>query len=230
MILSHRHRFIFIKTKKTGGTSVELALSRLCGPDDILTPTTADDEPLREGFGPRNFRVPRSAWPLSARVKVALGLARARHQSFHSHMTARQIRAMLPAEVWRDYVKLTIERNPWDRQVSLYYWHFRNKTDKPSFDDFIEKPWLRKYSKNWSIYAVGGKPSAEIVLRYESLEEDFAAALKRLGLSETLELPEAKSGVRPRGEADYRAHYSARTRATVGRWYAREIEAFGYAF
>ncbi len=31
MIISHEHKFIFLKTKKTAGTSVELALTRLCG-------------------------------------------------------------------------------------------------------------------------------------------------------------------------------------------------------
>lgn len=32
MIVSHRYRYIFIKTKKTAGTSIEIALSRHCGP------------------------------------------------------------------------------------------------------------------------------------------------------------------------------------------------------
>ena len=30
MIVSHKHRFIFLKSQKTGGTSLELALSRIC--------------------------------------------------------------------------------------------------------------------------------------------------------------------------------------------------------
>jgi hypothetical protein len=38
MIVSHRHRFIFIKTHKTAGSSMEMALAPLCGPDDIVTP------------------------------------------------------------------------------------------------------------------------------------------------------------------------------------------------
>jgi hypothetical protein len=35
MILSHRYRFIFLKTGKTAGTSVEIALSEYCGAEDI---------------------------------------------------------------------------------------------------------------------------------------------------------------------------------------------------
>ena len=37
MIVSHKHKFIFIKTKKTASSSTECALSAVCGPDDILT-------------------------------------------------------------------------------------------------------------------------------------------------------------------------------------------------
>ena len=37
MIISHRYKFIFIKTHKTAGSSMEMALGPLCGPDDIIT-------------------------------------------------------------------------------------------------------------------------------------------------------------------------------------------------
>jgi hypothetical protein len=38
MILSHDRRLIFIKTQKTAGSSLELSLSQICGPTDIITP------------------------------------------------------------------------------------------------------------------------------------------------------------------------------------------------
>jgi len=40
MILSHKHKFIFLKTKKTASTSLEIALSKICGKDDIVTPVS----------------------------------------------------------------------------------------------------------------------------------------------------------------------------------------------
>ena len=37
MIISHRHRFIFVRTEKTAGSSVEQALAEVCGPEDVIT-------------------------------------------------------------------------------------------------------------------------------------------------------------------------------------------------
>ena len=38
MIISHRHRFIYVKARKVAGTSVEVALAKHCGDADIVTP------------------------------------------------------------------------------------------------------------------------------------------------------------------------------------------------
>ena len=66
MIVSHKYRFIFLKTKKTAGTSIELALTKLCSEDDIVTPLTEVDEAARAGgMGARNWE--RHGWWQSQR-------------------------------------------------------------------------------------------------------------------------------------------------------------------
>jgi hypothetical protein len=60
MIISHEHKFIFLKTRKMAGTSIEIALSRFCGDEDIITPINVPDERLRETLcyrGLQNFDV-----------------------------------------------------------------------------------------------------------------------------------------------------------------------------
>ena len=61
MIVSRKHKFIFIKGKKVGGTSLEIALSKFLAATDIVTPIVPEDEAIREALhyvGPRNYRVP----------------------------------------------------------------------------------------------------------------------------------------------------------------------------
>lgn len=39
MIISHRHKFIFVHLGRTGGRSLTLELAKDCGPEDVITPT-----------------------------------------------------------------------------------------------------------------------------------------------------------------------------------------------
>jgi hypothetical protein len=58
MIISHKHKFIFIKTFKVSGTSMEIALSNYLGKQDIITPINLEDEILRykkTGIFPKNY-------------------------------------------------------------------------------------------------------------------------------------------------------------------------------
>jgi len=45
MIISHQHEFIFIKTRKTAGSSIEKYLVPYLGPNDICTGSEADGTP-----------------------------------------------------------------------------------------------------------------------------------------------------------------------------------------
>jgi hypothetical protein len=44
MLLSYKNKFVFIKNKKVAGTSVEMALSSICGDDDIISLISPKDE------------------------------------------------------------------------------------------------------------------------------------------------------------------------------------------
>ena len=51
MIISHEHRFIFVKTHKTAGSSLEVALARECAAGDIVSHM---EDNIASGL-PRNY-------------------------------------------------------------------------------------------------------------------------------------------------------------------------------
>lgn len=234
MILSNRHRFVFVKTRKTAGTSVELALSAICGPDDVITPVSRPDERLRAGRGPQNHLLPRAErrwdWPLHLLVgrtnREVPGLTR-----FWPHMAAGRIRAAIGPALFDGFEIVTVERNPWDREVSNYHWVHRNrKGPRPDFETYVLDERLNVAFRNFEAYSIDGRIVAGRVLRYERLAEDFAAWMADLGIDPPPVLPHAKAGHRPDTNRPYREDHTDATRRAIATRYAREIAAFGYEF
>jgi hypothetical protein len=204
MLVSHSHRFIYIKTKKTAGTSVEVVLQRYCLPEGIE---------LEEKTGS---------------VVSAAGIVGARlfddpvNPDWYNHMPAVEIAEKLGADLWARYTKLCVVRNPWDKMVSWYWYHNAGI-------DF--RRWLPDHlMSDAHLYRhADGRLAVDFVLRYENLAGDLAEAFRRLRIEDPPPpLPRLKSGYRPKG--DYRDYYDAATRAMVSALYAREIEEFGYRF
>src|SRR4051812_7001975 len=119
MIISHKYKFIFIKTKKTAGTSIEIALSKYLDKGDIITKINEED--MREGLGypgPQNYRVP--YWKYTFEDLKRL-LFQRQLCVFYNHAPATYIRKYIGEKVWNSYYKFCFERNPWDKTVSSYF-------------------------------------------------------------------------------------------------------------
>lgn len=213
VIASHAHRFIFTKTRKTAGTSVEIALSKVCGPDDIITLISPEDEVLRKasgGRGPQNYESP----PLPRKA--------------FNHMSARLARDAVGHDTWRKYYKFAIERNPWDAVVSLYYWKYKDLPELPDFDQYVDEVWIEQLANNKRMYRIRGRIAVDRVLRYERLADEFAEVWEHLGLPGEPELPRAKGQARPEGH--YRDLYTPASRERVRQVFSDTIDAFGYEF
>jgi hypothetical protein len=228
MIVSHEHRFIFMKSQKTGGTSLELALSRICGEDDIITPLPERHKLEREqfgGVGPRNFDVPIYRHRLQ---DLALILKRRGRRSFWQHSLAREARAWLAPSVWRDYFKFVVERNPWDRAISQYWFRMRKLDQHPTMLDFFRTaPQL--LISNLDYYAIEGEVVVDHIMRYENLEDEIAGLGVQLGLGAKLELPSSNSGWR-KDRRPYQEVLGQAEREVIAERCSREIDLLGYKF
>lgn len=228
MIISHRHKFVFVKTRKTGGTSTEIALSEHCGPSDVITRIDADDEAERQRLGyrgPQNENIPIRGY--TAR-NVAGALRHRKLRRFVHHTPASTAAKVLGPERWAAYFTFTIERNPFDRAISFYWWDTRELCDRPGIDQWVQAASEETLS-NWGTYASESAPIVDRVIRYDDLAEELRSIGERLGLA--WELPSRRSKSVSRSD---RRHYSevlsAGSRARIERVCRREIEEFGMAF
>jgi len=224
MIISHTHKYIFIKSAKTAGTSIEAALSNYCGDKDIVTP-----------LGDYDFNRDENGNII--------------HQSsnagdFQQHDWGITIRDKVAPEIWNNYFKFSIARNPWERVVSLFTWQSRNDPSlKPHkrfyhrlgvpfdelgetrkiFSEFVKGDW----QTNDRFYLIDGELCVDFVIRYENLSDDFNEVCRRVGLDE-VELPRLKSGFK-RGY-HYSEYYDEESKAVVAERHRNDIRLFGYQF
>lgn len=229
MIYSKANNFIFMKTRKTAGTSVELVLRSVCGPQDMITPV---DETGPSTVTEQNYMMRRPHWRLKHRIRWLLGSRKEKYSPLvpiPDHIHAADLRRHVGAEAFERAFRFSIERNPWDRQVSNYFWQIRDlpKEQRPSFEAWLHGDDPELKVDNWQIYAIDDQVVAHRILRYENLADDLALVARELGLV-LPDLPHAKGNLRPK--VHYRELYTPQTRDLVGSWYRHEIEALGYDF
>jgi hypothetical protein len=221
MIISHKYRFIFIKTRKTAGTSVEIALSRLCGEDDVLTPLLPEDEQIRfdytGGTGARNWQLPESA---SGRTRRAA--------RFYPHMPAREIAELVPESVWKSYYKFAIERNSFAKVLSGFHWYISRQPNTPKFSRFVNSRRVERLS-DFSLYAMEDSGIVvDRIVQFDELLPGFNSVLDEIGLPGVTELPRAKVSRSEKYARSGLELYSPALVDRVSSVFHREIAEFGY--
>jgi hypothetical protein len=229
MIISHQHKFIFFKVPKAAGTSVEIALSLICGDKDILTPISKKDELKRiELGGPtaRNYRLPFSSYNFQDWTTLLLKRER---KAFYNHISPDELYSQIDAGVRQNYQKLAVVRNPWDQMASQFYW--RNKKGQfKSFDEFLDSDWATRLEwRTRLLLQPQGEFSHNHYIRFEQLSEDLSHCYTQIGISEAPYLPHTKGGFR-KDKGKYQSIYSDATRKKVGEMYDWLINEFHFDF
>ena len=228
MIVSHKHRFIFIKTNKTAGTSIEIALSKFCGDDDIITPISRDDEVTRRTLGyrgPQNHLAPQSDDALGDRLRRLV--LRKQKLRYYNHISARELKEHLGEDVWNGYFKFCFERRPFDRVISLYYWRHKREP-RPSISEFLdsgEPNLLRK--RGYDLYTIDHLIAVDRVCLYENMTQELDKLAEQFGLDGRLELPRAKGSHRP-NRHNPRDILTETDKERIRQLFRTEIELFGF--
>ena len=211
MIISHKHKFIFIKPQKTAGTSVELLLSRICGDKDIITPFGFDPNPnvriINNAKHPQNYfrKKPLKHFQISEVYHHFFKNSKV-NSNYKEHLNAEQIRHYIGNEIWDSYKKISIVRNPWDHAVSWYKWReSRGKevAEKNGFENYL----INNYKTTWPFYTVNhGLYDIDFMIRFESINEDIQILLKKLNIKTEMELPKTKN--KNRQNMDYQVFFT----------------------
>ncbi len=229
MLLLRDKRLIFLKTRKTAGTSLEVFLGRHRGARDIVTRVT----PPVEGHAPQNnlalflpLRDSRLSGPVLSQIKRAIGVMLS-GERFYNHMPASEVKRALPRKVWDEAVKFAVERNPWDKVVSMY---FMVKTQRPkvTINEIID----RMAPVNYRIYGDVDSRTLLVdrVLRYEHLTDELAELLPAHDIPFDGDLGvRAKGGFRT-DRRSYREILTDDEAARIAEHFALEITLMGYRY
>lgn len=221
VLVSHRHKFIFLKTKKTAGTSFEMMLEPFCAPPGHVVEHSAEERITDHGIvGARNIgKLPRAEKPF-----------------WNAHLHAKAVKRNLTGPQWRQYLKLTVVRNPFARAVSQFYWQ-RFVKKAPITEDLDENraafaAWVfsNDFSDDRRIVHLNDAFVIDEAFRLEHGPEDIPRIGARLGLDLTVaDLPRVKdnSGFKP--AIDRAALFSADVTAEVIRRMAWVFDNFGYS-
>lgn len=160
-VISRSRGFIFIKTRKTAGTSIEVELARRCAADDIVTPIFPENVTHR----PRNY-------------SGDMG-------RFYNHMPAREIRALIGADLYRNSFKFCFERHPVDKCLSHFGMllnspHHHAQSSPRSWDEYVERG---SFPLDDQLYTDEcGALIVDQIYRFDELGLAWAAICRRLDL------------------------------------------------
>jgi hypothetical protein len=217
MLLSVKHRFLFVHIAKTGGTSVRASLQRLRWRDPWY-------------------------WPmfLCSRLSHLSGHRIATKLPRHAKIIAAK--ELLPREFFGELFKFGFVRNPWDLQVSSFH-HIRRERPHylgghEDFEGFLR--WKLDPTRPYQFHVdtsielqtdylvdLHGELVVDFIGRYERLEDDFAEVCRHIGIPRPSLAHKRKATDR---ERDYRGYYSDETAEMVARHFKRDIDLLGYQF
>jgi len=196
MIISHEHKFIFVKTRKTAGSSIEKYLVDYLGPDDICTGSRRDGTP-------------------------ALNI-----DALTGHLGWQWIKENYANE-WNSYYKFAVDRNPWDKMVSIYYWYLYSKPHKvrKGFEHLILQTNLDLWD-DWTNYSNNQGPTVDRLLTYENLHQQFLEL--PIPYNNELTTTFVKSGLRK--VSDYHELYTEEMQERVAKSFSQMIDHFQYQY
>lgn len=218
MLISHEKKFIFLKTYKTGSSSIESVLRKYCT-DSIFD---FDDKEIEYHNSESIISEKGIVTFPRHNASVGNGKNNSNKDYFWDHMPAYELKEKIGQDIWESYYKFCVVRNPFERVLSLLYFIYFRKMDYLCQGGYIgenvKEEWIFELVKNnfrnkldktydnffdSDIYLVDGKCCVDRLIRYEHLQEGIDEVFQILNIPERFsDLPKINSkykrNVKPR--------------------------------
>jgi hypothetical protein len=206
MIISHRHRYVFVELPRTGSSAVRRELRELYDGVPILHKHSTYDEFRRQASEEERGYFVFSAIrnPLDDAVSRYFKLKTDHRQQFSDSKRTKNRRLLNTVVDARMYRFLSTT----DADFSTFFLHF--------------------YRLPYDTWASLDHRDMDYVMRFERLADDFEATLRRIGIEPVRPLPQHNvTGGRERSFADY---YTPEARRRALRVFGPYMRRWGYEF
>lgn len=229
MIISHKHKFIFIKVRKTASSSTEIALSKICGDDDVVSPGSAKEEEQRAQIGAKtaqHYKFPLSKHSLGEILSMPFGFAR---RTWYNHMPAEEIKEHIGDEIWDTYYKFCFERNPFDKVLSQF--NARGGAERyGNVMGYIKSGDVARL-KGFDMYSINRNVVVDDIFKFEEIDKAMDIISEKLNLKTPLEMPRFKAkGDRRKDRRHYSEVLTVEEKEAIEIIFAREIKLLGYSY
>ncbi len=216
MLVSHTKKFIYTKTTKTAGTSVESYFEKYCMVESSWEFAHHRDQQVsKEGI--IGYRGPHAA-----------------SKDWFNHMPAIAIRDKIGIRLWEDYFKFCMIRNPFDKLVSWFFFQKERGLINISDGDDLIACFRERLTDGVPVldrdrYFIEGKLCIDYFIKYEDIESGIKFVCDRLGLPfDPGRIPKLKSGIRDH-TIPISEFYSEDLIELVRKAYQFELSEFGYS-
>lgn len=215
-MISYKYQCIFVHIPKAGGTSVE----------DVIWPSNHD-------------RTEANLW------KGLVGEYSNKYQTGGlQHLLASQIRQEVSEDIFNQFFKFTVVRNPWDKAVSQFSYMktrpdlrqligMKENTEFKTYLALIQETKHIQWEEQYKFFLdENGEEIVDFVGRLENFNRDLLKILEKINRKSPLvarkieNIPHSKKSIR----SHYKDYYDDESKEIVHQLYARDIDILGYTF
>jgi len=206
MIISHKHKYLFVELPRTGSTAISRELRQYYDGapilhkhatyNDFLKIATAEEKKYFVFAGIRN--------PLDDAVSLYFKLESDHHKIWTDSLKKKRNKRLI------DYVRLSMFR------------FIKNR--KADFPSYFKKYYKLPYN-NWSELSHRG---FDFLIHFENLQDDFADALRLIGIESIRPLPVVNKT--DKRDKDYVSYYTPEIIPRAKRVFGPYMNHWGYRF